>query len=230
MPASSGHPRRSSFLGSSVRALALAWAVVSALAAIFGWVWLRERYSRGGPIPVSQASMLLNPARRHMHPPRETLESFGLQAGETLLELGPGPGYFTIEARRIAGEGGRVVCIDVQPGMLALLRQRLVDAGVSGGVVLLAGDAAHLPLAPSSVDRAFLSTVLGEIPDRPAAVAELRRVVRLGGAVAVLETLTDPDYQLEASVRDLFAAYGFVLEAIERRRLGYTVRFVAPGG
>jgi len=203
------------------------WAVVSALVALLLRQWLRERYGRGGPFPASQAGALLNPLRGPIQPARECLESFGVYRGQTVLELGPGPGYFTIEATRIVGPNGRVVCIDIQREMLAILRRRLRDHGVTNAHPLT-GDATRLPLADGAVDVAFLVTVLGEIPDRPAALLELRRVLRLGGVLAVMETLRDPDYVLEATLSDLCRACGFAPLAHTRQLLGYTMTFVAP--
>lgn len=211
-----------------VKGLVFLWAAASALAAAFVWIWVRERYGRGGPIPPSQAFILLAPQRARLHPAAELLRAFRVREGATVLELGPGPGYFSVEASRMVGAGGRVVCVDVQPGMLAMLRERLARQGAAHAHPV-AGDAARLPLRDACIDAAFLVTVLGEIHDRPAALAELRRVLRAGGALSVLETLTDPDYQLEASVRDLCAAYGFTTPALSRQRLGYTLSFTAPG-
>lgn len=209
-------------------ALALAWAAVSAAAATLVAVWMRERYGRGGPFPARDALSLLNPQRRRLHPIGETVRLFRIKPGDTVLEIGPGPGYFTIEAARAAGPGGRVVCIDVQPAMIAVLGERL-RRGRAGNARPVVGDAVRLPLADRSVDAAFLVFVLGEIPDRPAAMAELRRVLKPGGAVSIMETWTDSDYQLEASVEDLFRAYGFEPVEIRRQLLGYARSFVAPG-
>jgi ubiquinone/menaquinone biosynthesis C-methylase UbiE len=171
--------------------------------------------------------MLITPLRSLVHPVRESLESFGVAPGQTVLELGPGPGYFTIEAARIVGPDGQVLCLDLQPGMLGLLRGRLAEAGVTNAQLVVA-DAQRLPLADGSVSGAFLVTVLGEVPDRVAALRELRRVLRPGGVLAFMETLTDPDYMLEDTTRDLCRALGFQPRSHDRRLLGYIMTFTAP--
>lgn len=211
-----------------LEAIALVWAAVSALLALFAWLWVRERYGRSGPFPAKDAFALLNPLRSWLQSVDSSLRTFRVRAGHTVLELGPGPGYFTLGASRAVGRAGRVICVDVQPAMLSILRQRLQDAQIANAR-LVAGDAVRLPLADGCVDEAFLVTVLGEIPDRPRAVAELRRVMKAGGVLSVMETFTDCDYQLEDSVRDLCRAFGFEAIDHERRRLGYTLCFSAPG-
>ena len=214
-------------LRSTVFLLLLGWAFVSALAAIFLRVWLRERQRRT-VFPAGSASQLLNPMRGLLQPVRPNVELFHLEEGDTALEVGPGPGYFSIEASRVVGASGRVLCLDLQPGMATLLGERLRAARVQN-VQPLVGDATRLPLAGGSVDKAFLVAVLGEVPDRPAALAELRRVLRPGGVLAFSETLTDPDYMFQDGLEDLCRAFGF--EPIERKGslLGYSMSFRAPG-
>jgi ubiquinone/menaquinone biosynthesis C-methylase UbiE len=215
-------------IGRAARLVIFGWAIASAAAAVAIVVWVRERYGRGGPFPARDALALLNPQRHRLHPLEETVRFFDIKPGDTVLEIGPGPGYFSMEAARVVGPGGRVVSLDVQPGMIAVLDERLRSVG-AGGVRPVVADAARMPLADRSVDAAFLAFVLGEIPDRPAAMSELRRVMKAGGAVSVMETWTDSDYQLEASVDDLFRAYAFTPLERRRRRLGYARRFAAPG-
>ena len=159
-------------------------------------------------------------------PVRRTLTRAHVEPGATVLEIGPGTGYFSVEASRMIGPGGRLLCLDIQPPMLAELSGHLRDAGVINAGLLL-GDATRLPLAEDSVDTAYLVAVLGEIPDRPQALRELRRVLRRGGVLSITETLTDPDYQFEDSVRDVCRAVGF--EPLEHTRglLGYTMNFRA---
>ncbi|HEU4759003.1 MAG TPA: methyltransferase domain-containing protein [Dehalococcoidia bacterium] len=211
----------------SLRNLALIVLAGYLLATYGVYIWLRERHGRGGPIPVSQAGTLLHPLRSWLQPVRPTLDKFGLRGGDTVLEVGPGPGYFTMAAASMVGPAGRVVCLDVQRGMLERLRARLDERAVANAQPLLA-DATRLPLADRSVDAAFLVAVLGEVPDRPAALRELRRVLKPGGTLSFTETLTDPDYVLQGTLRDLCRAVGFEELACSREVTGYTMTFVAP--
>lgn len=178
-------------------------------------------------MPFSEAAHLIQPGRRLIHPVRPTLERFRLKAGDTVFELGPGPGYFTLEASRMVGAEGKVLCLDIQPEMVGLLRERLEEEGVRNAHPLL-GDALNLPLTDSSVDAAFLVAVLGEVPDRPRALAELRRVLKPGGVLSFLETLTDPDYMFQGHLRDLCQASGFHFLDGGGQFLGYTMCFTAP--
>jgi ubiquinone/menaquinone biosynthesis C-methylase UbiE len=188
--------------------------------------WYLVRYQRRGPMPFTEAGTLRNPLRGLIHPVRRTLERAHVEPGATVLEVGPGTGYFSVEASRMIGGGGRLLCLDIQRQMLAELSGRLREAGVINADFLL-GNATRLPLADDSVDTAYLVAVLGEVPDRPQALWELRRVLRRGGVLSITETLTDPDYQLEDSVRDVCRAAGF--EPLEHVRglLGYTMNFRA---
>src|SRR3972149_3122398 len=86
-----------------LRLLLIAAIIVWAFATLGFVRWIRERYGRGGPIPVSQAGMLLPPLRRFIDPVGPTMQRFRIERGDTVLELGPGPGYFTAGAAR----GGR---------------------------------------------------------------------------------------------------------------------------
>ncbi len=157
-------------------------------------------------------------------PVRRTLERFGLRPGDTVLELGPGPGYYTAETGKMVGATGRVLCLDLQPEMLDMLRGRLDEKGVRNAHPV-AADALRLPLADGSVDAAFLVTVLGEIPDRPGALRELRRVLKPGGVLSFTETLTDPDYVFQATLRDLCSVTGFEETGCGGEFLGYTMSF-----
>lgn len=197
--------------------LTATWAVVA---------WLVERRHRN-IFPASQARALLNPLRRWIMPVGATLERVDIRPGQTVLEVGPGPGYYSIEASRMLGPKGRLVCLDIQRGMLDVLAGRLAGAGADNAGLVVA-DAMHLPLAAASVDRAFLVTVLGEVPDPDAALAELRRVLRPGGLIGFSESLGDPDIVFLGKLRNLCGRHGLAEVASYRNPLGYTAVFRAP--
>lgn len=209
-----------------LRAMFTVVGVAASVAGVAGYYWVRERYGRGGPFPARSAGALLNPLRERIQPARDTLQTFRVAPGQTVLEIGPGPGYFTIEASRMVGPSGRIVCVDVQREMAAILRGRLREQGVANAHPL-AGDATRLPLADRSVDAAFLVAVLGEVPDRPAALRELRRVLRPGGVLAFSETWRDSDYIFEDTLRDLCRMAGFEPLEVKHGLFGYTAVFGA---
>ena len=108
-----------------------------------------------------------------------------------------------------------------------MLQARLGEHGVDNAHPLVGG-ATNLPLADGSVDAAYLVTVLGEIPDRVQALRELQRVLKPGGVLSFSESLADPDYVLQATLRDRCRAVGFRELSCSGERLGYTMTFAAP--
>jgi ubiquinone/menaquinone biosynthesis C-methylase UbiE len=118
------------------------------------------------------------------------LELLAPEPGEGVLEIGPGTGLFTLPVARAVRPGGTVDVLDVQQEMLdhtvqAAAREQLDNVRPTRG------DARTLPYPDASFDAAFLVTALGEIPDRSAALTELRRVLKPGGRLVVGEWLLD---------------------------------------
>jgi len=132
------------------------------------------------------------------------LDRAGVAEGERLLEVGPGGGWITEAAAERVGPRGRVVCLDLQHAML-----RKVRARVGRAALLVQASGSALPFRDGAFDRAFLARVLGEIPDKGGAVAELHRVIRSGGQLAVEEGLPDPDYVRTPVLRRLAEGAGF---------------------
>ena len=108
--------------------------------------------------------------------------------------------------------------------MIAQVERRVREAGLTN-VEPRVASAYQLPLEEASVDRAFLITVLPEIPDRARALAELRRVLKPGGVLSITEEFLDPDYLFAFETIRLVEAAAFRLE----RRFGnlwlYTLNF-----
>ena len=200
-----------------VAALLFFWFVLmkvaSRLVARLGW---------SGLCPASVSFLVNNPVRRRYM--RPVLDWAGIRPGERVLELGPGPGVFTIEAARRAGPAGRLIAVDIQPKMIAQVRQRVAASGLTNVEAYVAG-AERLPIPDNSVDLALLISVLPEIQDRPAALAELCRVVRPGGILSITAEFTDPDYLFARETVRLLEAHGFKPAAMYGSWWRYTANF-----
>jgi ubiquinone/menaquinone biosynthesis C-methylase UbiE len=92
-------------------------------------------------------------------------------------------------------------------------------------VTLHAGSAYELPFEPASLDLVYMIAVLPEIPDQGRVLAEVMRVLKPGGILAVSELLIDPDYPLRATTVARGERAGFTLNGVYGNFLNYTVRF-----
>jgi ubiquinone/menaquinone biosynthesis C-methylase UbiE len=170
---------------------------------------LQKRREQGSaPFPHQAAFMLDNPVRRAVFKPARVVDGIGLTGSEQVLELGPGPGFYSVEiARRLTH--GELTLFDLQPEMLEKARRRLERAGFHH-VAFIAGQASdELPFAEDRFDTAFLAAVIGEVPDKPACLRSLRRVLRPGGRLVFAETFPDPDRFSVPDLRDLAEPSGF---------------------
>jgi ubiquinone/menaquinone biosynthesis C-methylase UbiE len=193
------------------------WVVILRL---FSWMGAKLGYS--APCPASVSWLVDNPVRRWYL--RHVVERVGVRSGERVLELGPGPGTFTIEAARRARPRGSVVAVDIQPRMISALERRVREAGLHN-VEAHVSAAGQLPLDDRSVDRAFLVTVLPEIPDKQLALSELRRVLKPNGILSITEEFLDPDYPLPRTTVRWASEAGFHLVERHGNWWAYTLNF-----
>lgn len=179
-----------------------------------------------GPIPFPhQATFLLdNPIRRAMNKPGRLIDGLGLRGSEQVLEVGPGPGFFSVEiALRL--EYGRLDLFDLQPEMLEKARRRLRRAGFED-VGFTAGQAAEaFPFPDNTFDVAFLAAVIGEVPDPQACLQSLHRVLKPGGRLVFAEMFGDPDRLSVDQLRELAEPEGFELVEAIGSRWDDVVRF-----
>src|SRR5262249_7054773 len=129
------------------------------------------------------------------------VDSLGLTGSEHVLEVGPGPGFYSVEiARRLTY--GRLDLFDIQPEMLEKAGRQLKRAGFHD-VGFTTGQASDgLPFPDNTFDAAFLAAVIGEVPDKRACIRSLARVLKPGGKLVFAEAFPDPD---RVSVQDLRA-------------------------
>jgi ubiquinone/menaquinone biosynthesis C-methylase UbiE len=147
-------------------------------------------------------------------------EALAPQPGETMLEVGPGTGYYTLPVAGRLAPAGVLHVLDVQQQMLDHTMRRARDAGLTN-VVPRQGDARALPYGDAMFDAAYLVTVLGEVPDQDAALRELHRVLKPNGRLVVGELFGDPHMVGEASLRRRAAAAGLRFDRRIGPRFGY---------
>ena len=124
-----------------------------------------------------------NPLRRIFDNPVKTLEAAGIQAGQQVLEVGCGPGYFTIAVAKLVGDNGFIHAIDLHPLAIKMTEKKLQKSGLTN-VKLRIADAAKTGLPNDSIDLVFMFGVIHALP-LGLVLPELHRVLRPGGALAV---------------------------------------------
>jgi ubiquinone/menaquinone biosynthesis C-methylase UbiE len=132
--------------------------------------------------------LLLNPFRRVAQSPRRLLSPL-VREGMTLLEVGPGLGFFTLDLARMVGPEGHVVAVDVQSRMVEGLRRRVRNAGLEHHVDVRLTPAGRLDVEDLAgrVDLALAIYVVHEIEDKASLFAQLRRVLAPSGRLLVVE-------------------------------------------
>ena len=146
------------------------------------------------------------------------------EPGERVLEIGPGTGYYSLHVAEWISPGGRLDIFDLQPEMLDHTMRRASTAGASN-IVATQGDARELPYPDATFDAAYLTLVLGEIPDQDAALRELTRILKPGGRLVVGELFGDPHWVSPQRLRDRASAAGLRFEQRSGSPLGYFARF-----
>ena len=207
----------------------ITWITALAAALVFFWavilkimVRIGGLFNHTGPCPASLAWVVDNPVRRFYM--RDLMDRIGIQPGEHVLELGPGPGAFTLKAAWKTGGSGILTAVDIQPEMIEKLNVKIEKEGIEN-VRTHVASAYDLPLADACVDRAYLVTVLTEIPDQSRALEEIRRVLKPGGVLSVTEEFLDPDYPFAFESIRKIERHGFRLSARHGNFWVYTINF-----
>jgi demethylmenaquinone methyltransferase/2-methoxy-6-polyprenyl-1,4-benzoquinol methylase len=114
-----------------------------------------------------------------------TVEQSGLRPGQRALDVAGGTADLSIQFARRVGPTGSVVLTDINAAMLARGRDRMLDAGVIAPAVQC--DAEHLPFPSEYFDCVSVAFGLRNMTHKDCALAEMRRVLRPGGRLLVLE-------------------------------------------
>jgi demethylmenaquinone methyltransferase/2-methoxy-6-polyprenyl-1,4-benzoquinol methylase len=133
-----------------------------------------------------------------------TLSLTGLKPGQQALDVAGGTGDLAMGMLRQVGKTGRVMLSDINPSMLDVGRDRLLDRGFVGNVDCLVADAERLPFANDSFDCLTIGFGLRNVTDKAAALRSMYRVLKPGGQLLVLEFSTPAP-----ELKRLYDAYSF---------------------
>ncbi len=206
--------------------LSLAFAVVVILAV--AWlIWRLAANRQSLPCPRWLGFILDNPLAGQEA--RKQILKAGLEPGMAVLDAGCGTGRLTIPIAQQVAPDGHVLAVDIQQEMLDTVAQRVRQHGLDN--VFLR----KLPLGEGLFhehgifDRAFLTTVLGEIPNRLQALQEIYTALKPGGVLSIAEIVVDPHFQNRARVRKLAEEAGFQIRAWYGVSLNFTAHLQKPG-
>jgi SAM-dependent methyltransferase len=151
-----------------------------------------------------------------------------LKAGETVLDLGSGPGLDALLAAKAVGPTGRVIGVDMTPEMLERARATAAKAGATQ-VEFRKGRLEALPVEDASVDAVTSNCVINLVPDKAAVFREMARALRPGGRAVVSDIVLDRPLP-QAVARDVLAWCGCVAGAAARREYFRLVEEAGLGG
>lgn len=176
-----------------------------------------------GVFPPRYAFTLLIPFRNLFLSPKKLLQRLEMKEDFDVLEIGPGPGYFSTHVARELRRG-RLVLLDIQREMLEMAKKRLEKRGIAN-VLYVVTDGLRFALADNSFDRIFMVTVLGEVAHKDEYLREISRTLRSDGILSISELAGDPDKITIEEMQSLVCQHGFEVSRIFGNRRNYTVNF-----
>ena len=155
------------------------------------------------------------------------IEHLKLKPGMKILDAGCGTGRLTIPAARNLGEQSEIVAMDVQEGMLNIVKKKAQAENLKN-IRFLQAKIGEGKLESNYYDRILLITVLGEIPEQVSALKELFKSLKPGGILLVSETIFDIHFQSRTTVTKLAQEAGFKIEDFYGNRCSYNILLVKP--
>jgi ubiquinone/menaquinone biosynthesis C-methylase UbiE len=168
--------------------------------------------------PAEHSGWLTNPFRTLFNNPKRILKG-SVAEGEVALDLGCGPGFFTLPLANMVGPAGSVIAVDVQQEMLDRLRARAVEAGLEERIRLQLASPAGLGVI-GVADFALAFWMLHEVPDQPAFLGQVHDALRAGGTFLLVEPKGHVSKRVFAETVGRVQGAGFDL--VEPRRVEFS--------
>ncbi len=182
-----------------------------------------ERFTSKGVFPHQLAFTLLIPLRNIFLSPKTLLERLELRENFSVLEIGPGPGYFSTKIAQKLTKG-KLVLADIQQEMLDYAKKRIQRKGINNIEYHLC-NGKTFDFQDATFDRIFMVTVIGEVENKNEYLHEIYRLLNLNGILSITELAGDPDKMSKEEIVNLVSEQGFKIDKEFGNKKNFTLNF-----
>ena len=161
--------------------------------------------------PAEHSGWFVNPIRKWFQNPQRILKDH-VKEGMTVLDIGCGPGFFSIPMATMVGKTGRVVAADIQEAMLERLKNRISGQDIEDRIQLHLAQAGRIE-TPQSVDFALAFYMVHEVPDQDEFFQELKSILKPGAKLLVVEPTFHVSKKAFEETITRARAVGFVVDS-----------------
>jgi ubiquinone/menaquinone biosynthesis C-methylase UbiE len=180
-------------------------------------------FTTKGVFPYKWAFTLLLPLRNIVLSAEKLINRLDIKENHCVLEVGPGPGYFSIPvAQRL--KAGKLYLADIQPEMLAFAERRMKRKQINNVEYSLC-NGRSFDFESNFFDIIFLVTVIGEVENKEAYINEFKRMLKPNGIISITELAGDPDKMNIEQLTALFEKHNFFLDEWFGSKRNFTLNF-----
>jgi ubiquinone/menaquinone biosynthesis C-methylase UbiE len=168
--------------------------------------------------PVEYAGGLDNSVRRLLQNPSKILKPY-IHEGMTVLDLGCGPGFFSIEIAKMLKNSGKVIAADLQEGMLEKVNRKIKSMGLEQRITIHKCQEDRIGVT-ENVDFVLVFYMIHEVPNQDNLLRELKSILKPGGNIFIIEPKFHVSKKSFEEMIDKIKAIGF--ETIDRPKVFFS--------
>ena len=184
---------------------------------------LKKLLNKGHVCPWWLCFTFDNPLRKLIHDPVKILSPY-VHKGETVIDIGPGMGYFTIPLARLVGVSGQVIAVDIQQRMLYALAARAQKCGVSATIKTHLATPTSLDLHDKA-DFILAFWMVHEVPDQQRFFSEMSALMKPKSLFLLVEPLMHVSGKNFVRSIELATQSGFVIQEYPKISMSRSVLF-----
>ena len=183
----------------------------------------KKSFSSKGVFPYQKAYTLLIPLRNIFLSPKQLIQRIELKEDLHVMDLGAGPGYFSIHVAKSLPKG-KLILADIQQEMLDYAKRRIDKKGLLN-VSYYICDSKSFHFDNDILDRIYMVTVLGEVENKELYMQEFYRMLKKDDILSISEQMGDPDKMSIVEVKGLAQKNKFTFYNLYGKERNYTINF-----